>query len=221
MPKPPTLWNRMGSTTQLSNSVVGQNLSQTGTPTHPSGKFGNAYDPAVSNYSTFTQDLSGNGTHRAGTIEMWVDFNDPGVTTQYMIVGNSDDVSPNQWSIFFNRGAALDLDWRFGGAQLGCNGFDSFYGTTFHIAFVWDRDGIEGGSDIRRIYKDGSQLASSTATIGADTLYTNSTLYIGIRHSNTNPWTDWIDNFKLFDYAKTDFNDRFNERGSMNDQIYG
>ena len=28
-----------------------------------------------------------------------------------------------------------------------------------------------------------------------------------------------VDNFKVYDYEKTDFSDRFNERGSMNDQF--
>jgi hypothetical protein len=32
------------------------------------------------------------------------------------------------------------------------------------------------------------------------------------------PFNGWLCNFKVYDYEKTNFSDRFNERGKMNDQ---
>ena len=90
-------------------------------------------------------------------------------------------------------------------------------GTMFHFAFVWDLNGIDGTSDTLRIYVDGNLEGSATGqwipTGGLDPY-----LYLGAA-PNYGPWWDHYynavkgvtDNIKIWNYAKTDFSDRFAE----------
>ncbi len=89
-------------------------------------------------------------------------------------------------------------------------------GTLMHLAFVWDVSGISGTSDTIRIYVNGALKGKTQATWTASG-HIDPYLFIG---SGPNSW-GWdthynavkgvTDNLVIWDYAKTDFSDRFNE----------
>jgi len=94
-------------------------------------------------------------------------------------------------------------------------------GSWIHVAGVWDRRGIEGTADTVRLYVNGEVVAASGATDWGTT-----------RCANRRPDGQWrcltdvagcndtcadtfaVDNLKLWNYAKTDFSDRFEEGSS-------
>lgn len=99
-------------------------------------------------------------------------------------------------------------------------------GTTYHFAFVWDDNGIDTTSDTMRMYVDGNVVASGTqtwSTAGGFDPY----LYLG-GASNYNGWSSFYnavkgvtDNLKIWNYAKTDFSDRFEEGSTTVTDITG
>jgi hypothetical protein len=91
-----------------------------------------------------------------------------------------------------------------------------FDGSISHFAFVWDIDGIDETGDTVRLYVDGNIEASSqeawSTTNGFDPY-----LYLGSA-PNYNGWDHYYnavkgitDNLVIWDYAKSDFSDRFIE----------
>ena len=85
-----------------------------------------------------------------------------------------------------------------------------------HFGFVWDVSGIDGGPDTLRIYVNGSIAASSTETWPTEPAF-DPYLYVGSM-SNCDPWDTFYnavkgvtDNLVIWNYAKTDFSDRFIE----------
>jgi hypothetical protein len=89
-------------------------------------------------------------------------------------------------------------------------------GQLVHFGFSWDKDGIDGTSETMQIYVDGIKVSAKTAEL-RQTESLQNYLYIGTRPS-WNPWDHYynavkgvIDNLKIWNYAKTDYSDRFNE----------
>jgi hypothetical protein len=85
-------------------------------------------------------------------------------------------------------------------------------GAWVHMAFVWDLSGIEGSSDRLRIYRDG-QLVAKNSTAFSGVFNSNKTVKILGHHaySRFSQPTAYLDNLVVYDYAKTDFSDRFDE----------
>lgn len=85
-------------------------------------------------------------------------------------------------------------------------------GDPVFLAFVHDQDGIEGSADTMRIYfaPDGGDitLAASTATSKAPIMPTGEAIMNLFAGESTAVPGDAIDNFKIYNYAKTDFSDR-------------
>ena len=81
-----------------------------------------------------------------------------------------------------------------------------------HVAFVWDLEGISGSADRMRIYRDGILIGSNTDPI-ADIMFDNGVVKLLGHHEyrRYNQPTTSMDNIKVWDYAKTDFSDRFVE----------
>lgn len=89
-------------------------------------------------------------------------------------------------------------------------------GTLMHLAFVWNRAGIDATADTVRIYINGDIAASTTASWPVTDLVTRY-LYIGSR-PNTDPWDHFYnavkgvtDNLIIRNRAVTDFSGRFTE----------
>ena len=94
--------------------------------------------------------------------------------------------------------------------------YDFSDGTLMHFGFVWDASGIDGGPDTLRIYVNGSIAATSTETWPTEPAF-DPYLYVGSM-SNCDPWDTFYnavkgvtDNLVIWNYAKTDFSDRFDE----------
>jgi hypothetical protein len=85
-----------------------------------------------------------------------------------------------------------------------------------HFAWVWDTNGIAGTSDTMRIYVDGNVEGVQSGTWDATDPFAQY-LYLGTvpNHGNWDHYYNAVkgvtDNLKIWDYAKTDFVDRFIE----------
>jgi hypothetical protein len=91
----------------------------------------------------------------------------------------------------------------------------SHNGRWIHVAGVWDRNGIAGTTDTVRLYVDGTLVAATqvndwgTTTCdqrlpGADRCISD---VVGCNDTCADKFV--VDNLKIWDYAKTDFSDRF------------
>jgi hypothetical protein len=97
------------------------------------------------------------------------------------------------------------------------NGILEFYtNTSTHFAFVWDRNGIDGSSETMRIYVNGHCKATRSgiwSVNGGMCRY----LYLGTIPCYNNWDQDYnavkgvMDNIKIWNYAKTNFSDRYSE----------
>lgn len=159
------LWNKLGSTAEITNSENGTNGAVNGTITHNAGKFGNAsLSNNTANYIKFTSVSGFNADIWA--IEFWYrpvgysivngDTSDNNFHCPFAFVYNSQNFiqatyNPNQNSLFFNIRVS------------NINNFFSMKnhsvadGTLAHYLIVYDRtNGIGGGSDYIRLYVDGA-----------------------------------------------------------------
>jgi hypothetical protein len=85
-----------------------------------------------------------------------------------------------------------------------------------HFGYVWDKEGIDGTSETLRLYIDGVLIIAQAAKL-TKTDNMQKFMYIGSR-PNRDRWDHHynavkgvIDNLKIWNYAKTDFSDRFKE----------
>ena len=89
----------------------------------------------------------------------------------------------------------------------------------YHIAFVWNKDGIGGGAETQQIYLNGIKVANGSNTLSLTSSTYNMPLgHLGITNA-TIGWNGYISSATCHNYAKTDFADRFNMRSGMNDLI--
>jgi hypothetical protein len=92
-----------------------------------------------------------------------------------------------------------------------------YNGRWIHVAGVWDRNGIDGSTDTVRLYVDGQVVAASQesdwgATTCSHRLPGVDRCFLDVAGCNdTCADTFSEDNLKVWDYAKTDFGDRFQE----------
>jgi hypothetical protein len=79
-------------------------------------------------------------------------------------------------------------------------------GDVFHVALVWDREGIDGTTDTMRAYINGTLYGSKVETWDPDQRVSN----VMLGHADYPQWAA-IDNLVVWNYAKTDFSYRFEE----------
>ena len=79
-----------------------------------------------------------------------------------------------------------------------------------HVAAVWDRGGIEGTEETARVYVDGVAVGAITTATWGSTFQENRADIAGGGDFMENMFA--LDDLILYDYAKTDFSDRFQER---------
>ena len=224
----PILWNKLGSEYEVTHSEIGPNLDFAG---------------GVSNQIVFEPCQFGNGFRSEsrwqgvtipkevlnptkGCYEMWFksQVTRP-VAYQYGRL---------QWldQLVNGAGGCLHLVWDDATPYGGLNNqidvtigdtevfaanpptFTAEIGRLYHIALVWDMNGIDGSSDTARLYIDGNLIAAST--VQYNPIAGNGPGYIGRIQNQTPGWSDCygkltFDNLKIWGYAKTDFSDRFNE----------
>ena len=78
-----------------------------------------------------------------------------------------------------------------------------------HVAAVWDRGGIAGTAETARLYVDGVKVGAITTHTWGTTFQGNRTDIAGGGDLMEDKFA--LDNLVLYNYAKTDFSDRFNE----------
>lgn len=226
------LWNKLGSEEEVRHSEVGPNGEIVGEVLFELGQHGNGFrsaqrtgDPNIpDNFIRFP--LSGLGPQ--GTIEIWYhpDWNDwrVGYVVSLFEYGIKNNLvvsaSFNDWQ---NRGAAgvRDNDPNHGAGEYIYPSSDPRWHTErpMHFAVTWDASADKKVT----VYLDGEAAGSNYSHSGTPVflwsfdetpyLYVGSRMTAGdwYRH-NWEPNIDGvIDNIKVWDYAKTDFSDRFDE----------
>ncbi|MBN1583924.1 MAG: hypothetical protein JXA89_24665 [Anaerolineae bacterium] len=224
------LWNRLGSEAEVLNSQVGPGGTLLG-GSFVEGMFGNAFS---ANYTqdqmvTFPKEVI---STNAGAIEFWAKLTDfPSTINAGHRPGFfqiNDGYSGFQLFFDRNNGAGhgglcgnVGHGFHCGTGAFGSWTYESVLGTGqqeawHHYALVWDKDGIAGVDNGTRkvaIFLDG-QL---NCTLWKD-YYGSSVEWLpltsgelGLIYNWANYGTVAMDNIKIWNYAKTDFSDRFDE----------
>ncbi len=220
------LWNKLGSNAEIENSEIGPDgVVIGGSYAFEAGKFGNGYirKATGSNYVRFPVAVL-NQVRERGTATIWVNpkVQWP-VAYQYGLFGliNGAYVANGSialmWGDTVSGGSDLNGSLDFGtnasALSYGLPRFAATPGTPFHAALVWDINGIEGTDDTVRVYRDGALITRTnahwtpTGTLRPD-------LIVGASPDSGGYDKYVVDNLVLYDYAKTNFSDRFNESPS-------
>ncbi len=220
------LWNKLGSVAEITHSEIGENGTLVGSQyTFETAQHDNGYvRTAVGQYLRFPGSVVEQIKYR-GSIEMWVNPKVP-------------QPVPYQYGIFCFVGAAyghygvpseshIGLSWgdtvtgqgfvgsiNLGGISVNTPNeptqFVAEVGVPFHVAMTWDIDGIDGTSDTIRVYRNGVMVGSTTdhwdptATAEHD-------IIMGYGPDGGGYDKFISDNLIIWNYAKTDFSDRFGE----------
>ncbi|NTV51391.1 MAG: LamG domain-containing protein [Candidatus Firestonebacteria bacterium] len=219
------LWNKLGSVDEVTHSLVGPNLTFSGNATDnlvfEPVKYGNGFrsenrwrgvevpaamlNPARGCYEMwFKSQVTRPVAYQYGRLQ-WLDQSPMGTGGFMQLVW--DDGTPY-------GGVNNSLDVCVGDLNISIGTFTAEIGRMYHLALVWDVNGIAGSQDTVRVYIDGNLYAATTQTYHP--IAGNGVGNIG-RIQNTTPgWDDCFgkltfDNLKIWDYPKTDFSDRFVE----------
>ncbi|MDP1787549.1 hypothetical protein [Nitrosomonas sp.] len=226
------LWNKLGSDDEVTNSEIGPGgiFQYLGNPSGPyayeSAKFGNGFirkstDGAVKFPSSILDDL-----RQRGTAALWIVSKVPNpVPFQYGVfdfIGNIGCCPYLGGGIFLNWGDGVTGLGFYGGIHFdGANDlamtpyephqFVATPGVPFHAALVWDIDGIEGTADTVRVYRDGAIVGRTSTKWNPAGGENGNNFYLGVG-PDAKGFDKFIsDNLVVYDYAKTDFSDRFIE----------
>jgi hypothetical protein len=223
------LYNPLDSDAHCEYSGKGPNGVIVGNPTYAAGQHEEAIlIDAVAETVNFTGPQL---CPAAATWELWLKPVGWSITDGRASVGIHEIVScvdrtgVLQFLEFAFYPAGIVYYFRVGGVTIAPNVFtpaiiDAADGTWHHLAYVWDSTGIAGTANTRRIYWDG-QLAqtSDTALVPFPVFTLNKPFSLGTYNDvppHHTPQYDWpfagyLDELKVFNYAKTDFSDRFTE----------
>lgn len=219
----PIVWLRCET---AGKNLMGTDFSVNGSPVISSAKFKNGFTSSDTDYIYTTNSTLIDALRDKGTLECWIKHT------------NDISSSATDWKQFWAFEGSSSYQCRLGkwsnqskvAVYWNSNHYMYSYrilencnewvnGALVHYAVAWDKDGIDGGSDTLKLFIDGVARGSSSAAIGSMT-GAISRLNIGVYLTgNLISSQSIFDNVKIYDYAKTDFSDRFNERGGLNDQI--
>lgn len=219
----PVLWNRLGSIQEVIMSEIGPGGIPRGSFNFEHEvQFGKGFTPNTGRAGSGVDFPTTVADPERGAIEFWAKFYDLPRAYRYGVYGF---VNASHWSH-----NVLSFDWYNGTMQgdtgklqfvLVFNGqgrvleyrpFGPELDEPVHLAVVWDRGGIEGSGDYMRIYVDGEIVAANSQDHDWGASNTSGTFRVGAPWDNdfqTDRYT--LDNLKVWDFAKTDFSDRFDE----------
>jgi hypothetical protein len=206
--------------------VVGEGTINSASRTYDGEKFPGIpsiykpHDPTANQYDG-VKDHARTGQ---GTIECWMKFNgwsmantDVSDEQQHYLwnIGGVSLASKHAYFVFF-PGAGIYCDFSDGVNFPNVTIADTTWAdaTWYHVAYTWD---YTLGSNEIKVYRDGVKIGEGgtfddhTATFD---------IAWGQRLDGQNGLKGWIAGFKVFPYAKTDFSDRENPRGGMQDQRF-
>jgi hypothetical protein len=169
-------WYKFDDTAGLKDIISSNDVSWTGTPTYNTGKFGNGiYSNSTSNYVSGSETVFNPCEH---IIEMWVKT-DWSITNGVPSDGQRHTYihwvyDANNYILLNSLEGALATRWniRIGGTfyvYTITTGLTWSASTNTHLAWVFNCNGINGTSDIRRLYLNGSLVASDTTAIPTQT----------------------------------------------------
>ena len=227
IPEGLVLWNRLGSDLEVLSSAVGPDLSfhsifsgRFGNRKYVAGRYGNGVtltgtDPGAGflrNVILARPERVLNPTR--GCVEFWYRQTAPPHSFSGERYALFQGPSVNDHFEFWIRNRPNDVPFiffepSFGGSILGVlHNIHIPNNQWLHLAGSWDREGIDGTNDTVRLYVDGALAASaSDGPMGGSH---NSEINIGAASRSAGD-RYVIDNLKIWNFAKTDFSDRFVE----------
>lgn len=223
------LWNKLGSDYEVTHSEVGENGTVVGTAyAYEAAKYGNGYVRKATgeNYVEFPASVIHNLSYK-GTIELWITPKVPNpVPYQYgffALVGqpvSGPTVPINRGNVYLYWGDGVTGRGLYGGVRFDGSlaqtpseptQFVATVGEPFHAAIVWDIDGIDGTNDKVRVYRNGVVVGSTTDSWNPDGTLLEDRFRLG-QGPDGQGYDKFIsDNIQIWNYAKTDFSDRFTE----------
>jgi hypothetical protein len=211
------LWNKLGAKEEVENSVIGPSFAENGTFSYVAGKFGDAYEGASNAYLELNGDHTTFVDMSQGCFEMWyyptTGFNNS-LGNLFSFFSGADPFSYVQ-ALTHSNGQFHYYIRNPSFASVIIPDTDTIFtiNTWHHVAFVYQQSGIDGTSDTMRMYVDGVDVGSATTDFGTTEYLTSPEARIGNDWSGGNNWyvRGRIDNFKYYNYAKTDFSDRESE----------
>ena len=226
----PVLWNRLGSQEEVQNSEVGANFQARAGVTFVDGVFGGALateggEVGGGGYLTMSPDQFFPAEQTQGTVEVWMEkrikrftpFGSPllGIFGIQPYGGGYDSITAF-WSDGFTGFGGIQFQIVDGSGaahianDLGWN--DIPVGEWVHLGFAWDLNGIDGTEDKLRVYRDGVLVGKNTDAISGIKSSTQEVRVLGHHaYSRFGQSTAYLDNLKVWDFAKIDFSDRFME----------
>ncbi|MFO1419170.1 MAG: LamG-like jellyroll fold domain-containing protein [Methylotetracoccus sp.] len=224
------LWNKLGSEYEVTHSEIGPNGTIVGNSfAFEPVQFGNGYVRKASgdNYVIFPRSLL-SGIRRRGSMALWIT---PKVTSpvpfQYGVFGfvsapyTNLEVNFGLWwgDTVTNKGLTVivysDLPAVYAEEPAQ---FFATPGLPFHVAMSWDLDGIEGTTDTLRAYRDGKLVASTSGKWNPN--FSGGDIFLGVSPDAGGYDKFVTDNLVIWDYAKTDFSDRYSESPSINSAAF-
>lgn len=206
------LWNKLGSRSEIEMSEIGISGKIKGSPSYITavhGK-GTVVDTGV---LIWFEDIFDEIRER-GTIEFWVYYNAtlPSFVDRYFTGAPVESTSVFRAETFNATRGIITI--YFNGAMLDISQYIPRSITVqdrIHYAFCWDINGFLNNQTIQ-IYMDGEKVWSTTSAI-TPIAGVNKNLFLGCEPGNepAREIDNTIDNLKIYNFAKTDFSDRFVE----------
>jgi len=218
------MWNKLGSVTEIQNSEIGENGNIIGSDyAFEPGQYGNGY-VRIANGSNAVHfpDTILQGLKNQGSIELWINpkVNNP-VAFSYGVFPLIGDVFGTNSHVYLAWGDITSGTGIYGGVNFDGTGhftpsessqFVATPGVPFHVAISWDVDGIDGTTNTIRIYRDGALIGTSDEVWDANDTSTNYDGFLLGKGPDSEGFDKYIvDNIKVWNYAKINFSDRFNE----------
>ena len=223
------LWNKLGSNEEVLNSAFGPNLEfYQGGGSSPDGIANREYVPGVfangvtigtGNYYNMQRirnivltDLPNYISPEQGTIEVWYKQKEVPIACSHGIYRLFDGAYGLESGVCFDvHPTCLRLGLGFGGQfrQITYDVNNLPNDQWIHLASVWDRSGIDGTTETIRLYADGNKVASGTYNDWGTSVGYWADICGGNDHNIAQKFA--MDNLIIWNYAKTDFSDRFTE----------
>ncbi len=206
------LWNKLGSTDEVENSVVGPNGTIVGSVNfNNTVKFSKGITPNTGDAGSGVTFPTTVVDPERGCVEMWVKFYYAPVAYSYGVYGF---INVHHWThnvmlfSWHNDRSLLQFSLQFNGTarHAELTGFSPALDTPIHIACVWDRTGIDGTSEYMRIYVNGGKVAVNDTNNDWGTNNTSGSFRVAApwdSNFSTDRYT--VDNIKIWNYAKTTF----------------
>lgn len=228
-----TFWNKLDGGVAAVESEIGPVLNYydpgvdgpgvVGSVAFVPGRFGNAatvgpggFYPTARVRALVLRDLRGVLNPERGTIAVWYREKErpvPYEHNNYLMFGGGFDLVPPVQLMNSNDGSrpqTLQFVIRFGGERTVLDAlFTPPLNEWVHLAAVWDRRGIDGTPETVRLYVNGGRVSATTATAWGTGFDNNNVDIAGGNDLIQDKFA--LDNIVVYDYAKTDFSDRFDE----------